>query len=100
MKEECGITENSLENARELIDRLGVPNKVTLNYIKDPWDYIVKAEWDTFTFEFSGFSWGYGGTAPHGLDLFITWCVGNNGADKEIFNLHKEVENYVIFEKF
>jgi len=69
---EGGVTEISLNNAKVLIKEHGVPIKLNFHADKKKCDYFVRAEWrDGFSFCFSGFAWGYGGTGPRGLLKFF-----------------------------
>ena len=70
MKPEGGVTEVSLENARELLAEYGRPLQVRC-YQQD-WETYVETTWiDGMSHTFSGFGWGYGGTAPDGLAEFF-----------------------------
>ena len=70
MKPEGGVTDISLENARELLGQYGRPTQVRC-YQKG-WETYVDTTWvDGVTHTFSGFSWGYGGRGPHGLAEFF-----------------------------
>lgn len=70
-KEECGVTENSIENARILLSLKGKPSLIVLT--KDKNEYIVTAYWgEHFKFVFTGFGFGYGGTGPTGLFQYLT----------------------------
>ncbi len=72
MKPEGGITEFSLANAAELIAQRGQPAKLDFMANVKRGDYYVTATWpDGFEFCFSGFAWGYGGTACQGLGQFL-----------------------------
>lgn len=74
LQEECGVTAISLENAAALIKEHGTPRRIDLS--DDPEDgNSVTAYWrDGMHFKFTGFSWGYGGTGPHGLEQFFQMC--------------------------
>jgi hypothetical protein len=74
LQEECGVTSISLENAIQLLEAYGTPRRIDLS--DDPEDgNIVTVYWpNAFHFKFTGFSWGYGGTGPHGLDQFFQMC--------------------------
>ena len=100
--EEGGITENSLHNAEVLIKSLGIPNRVILTYVEDPWDYICTAVYGNKSFMFSGFSWGYLGEGPRGLAKFLASIDSSRDESewiKTIVNLSKEQEGLTIFER-
>ncbi|MGH9462447.1 MAG: hypothetical protein ACRD1X_14620 [Vicinamibacteria bacterium] len=71
MQEEGGVTDYSLHNAHLLLDRRGIPDQVEVYQAADAEDttgHLVKAIWTgRGEHVFSGFSWGYRGTGPHGL---------------------------------
>jgi hypothetical protein len=71
LEEEGGVTSVSLSNAAKLIAAYGKPVQVVLE--DDPKDgHTVTAFWPgERSFKFTGFSWGYGGTGPHGLERFF-----------------------------
>lgn len=73
MKPECGITFDSLDNARELIAKhgTGVARIDFMARVKGNY-YVVEIRWTNGTrFRFDGFSWGYTGTGPAGLDELL-----------------------------
>lgn len=75
LKEEGGVTQISLHNARELINERGIPDAVEL-YWRERIGHCVQAIWldeegDATSHVFSGFSWGYAGEGPHGLLEFF-----------------------------
>lgn len=77
LRDECGVTRYSLENARRLNKALGRPVRVECHY--DPngaeW-YRVKAFYDSGdTHVFTGLSWGYNGEGPRGL---LEFCQYND----------------------
>jgi hypothetical protein len=71
---ECGTTAISLENADLLIRQYGVPEfiELVMGYRQD--NYGVLAVWDCTMHIFTGFSWGYGGEGPRGLQEFFQVC--------------------------
>ena len=79
MQTECGVTEISLANAKELFDSYGHPVKVTCVYDPDEW-WQVHVEWDSYDYEhkhvFSGFAWGYSGEGVRGLQRFLEVMCG------------------------
>ena len=78
MKEEGGITQNSLENAKEIIARHGKPYSLHFSACENKCDYTVTATFgDGFAFAFTGFSWNYNGEGPRGLDQFLAMCETN-----------------------
>ena len=95
-KEECGVTFNSLENAKMLIKMFGKPDMVSLTYIDDPWEYLVKAEWSNSSFTFTGFSWGYYGEGSRGLFEFLQMC-GSTLTMDESARIENGVKNYKVF---
>lgn len=64
-----GVTERSKEFFGTVRNKIGKPEIVYLIYIEEPhWDfftYISDAERNTLCFD--GFSWGYNGEGPRGL---------------------------------
>jgi len=96
IKEECGVTENSLDNAKMLIKAFGKPIRITLTYVDDPWEYLVKAEWTNNIFTFSGFSWGYYGEGPRGLFEFLQMC-GSKTTMSEVAKIANNVKDYQVF---
>ena len=72
LQQEGRITRISLENADLLIRLYGLPTRIELKNIQD--EYLVLASWPGFTHMFSGFSWGYGGEGPSGLNTFFKVC--------------------------
>ena len=77
MQTEGGVTQISLDNARELIAARGVPSSVTLSWDDKVW-YQVTATWpDGFSHVFTGFAWGYRGEGPRGLETF-SYMIGAN----------------------
>lgn len=76
MKEEAGITQNSLDNAQELLAKRGNDlARIDFKAIVQNNDYRVILYWMNGTsFTFTGFSWGYLGTGPAGLDEFLALC--------------------------
>lgn len=73
---ECGTTQISLENAMFLMEQYGIPHTVTLinGGNETDADYGVLAIWDGVMHLFTGFSWGYSGEGPRGLDIFLKAC--------------------------
>lgn len=72
MQLEGGITQISLENADYLLRHFGLPTHIEL--IKQGDEYLVMATWLGTTHLFTGFSWGYGGEGPNGLNRFFKAC--------------------------
>lgn len=71
LRAEGGVTQRSLENAKRLIKRRGIPKYIKLHFNDDDW-YVVRAVWpDNSIHDFTGFSWGYRGEGPHGLAEFF-----------------------------
>jgi hypothetical protein len=70
LREESGTTDHSLHNAHVLISKYGLPDEVEL-FMDDREGTLVDARWENRWHQFSGFSWGYGGTGPHGLVNFL-----------------------------
>lgn len=70
--EEDSSTRRSVANAKAMLVDRGVPDTVRLWYHPRLW-YRVEAEWKKphFRHEFEGFSWGYTGEGPHGLQVFL-----------------------------
>ena len=72
MKEEAGITEHSLHNARVLEVRMGKPVEVILDAGGSTIDHTVRAIYPSGAwFEFTGFAWSYCGEGPRGLLEFL-----------------------------
>jgi hypothetical protein len=75
LETEGGITEISLRNARTLLARHGLPDEVELYQAQLPphiGEHLVEARWQDGTrHTFSGFSWGYLGEGPRGLETFL-----------------------------
>lgn len=74
LQPEGGVTETSLANAKILIAEYGVPSRLDFKADKRACDYFVRATWNhhpEVVFTFTGFAWGYGGTAPAGLAQFL-----------------------------
>ncbi len=74
LKQEGGVTDYSLHNAHALLKRRGLPVRIELAEIGDDGE-TVTATWDDaggpFSHAFTGFSWGYVGTGPCGLEKFF-----------------------------
>lgn len=69
---EGGVTEISLDNAKILIEQHGLPTEITFRADKVKCDYNMNTLFvDGYRHNFSGFAWGYGGTAPAGLARFF-----------------------------
>jgi len=68
---EGGVTTISLHNAHVLIHEYGLPERVEL--FQDPKDgHLVEMWWsDIHADRLTGFSWGYGGEGPRGLEQFF-----------------------------
>lgn len=106
MENECGVTEISLENARYLVGKYGIPDRIRLH--NDPKEgHVVTVTWphqglsDSLVWDFTGFSWGYSGEGPHGLVKFFDLChlnisiqeVASMDAEKEmVFNLDNAIK--------
>lgn len=72
-----GITRTSLERAPEMLNLIKNPKYVYLLYQEDPWDfvtYVVDHSGDAV--RFSGFSWGYKGEGPRGLEYLLREYIG------------------------
>ncbi len=85
LKPECGVTKISLTNALELLARNGRPDRIELAlgepsvggvhpfrttvewYVPASQNTGSEIRWHTFT----GFSWGFRGTGPRGLQSFL-----------------------------
>ena len=74
LQEECGTTSISLENAKIIIAAYGSPRRVELSDDPEEGNTVVAYWSNGFHFAFTGFSWGYGGTGPHGLEQFFQMC--------------------------
>ncbi|MFA7218936.1 MAG: hypothetical protein WC119_00225 [Synergistaceae bacterium] len=99
MRKEGGVTIYSLHNAKLLINKFGKPDRVILNYVVDPWDYVCIAEWGNDSFTFSGFSWGYYGEGSRGLAEFLNLCRPKTDTDtwfKKVTSLEREINDYKI----
>jgi len=76
---EDGVTDTSLKNARRLIDKHGAPISITLDVVKTNFGTAqqviatFKTDRSIYTHVFNGFSWGYRGEGPHGLQKFLKW---------------------------
>lgn len=89
---ETGATRDSLANARELIIKYGLPDTVTA--ITTSVDWYVQAKWsDGLLYIFEGFSWGYRGEGPRGMESFF----GMIGMDPPI--AFSEIEKWPLPEK-
>jgi len=72
LKEEAGITNHSLFNAKVLTLAHGPVKHVYLYGDSQHCDYLTSVTFSDGThFDLTGFSWGYGGTGPHGLERFF-----------------------------
>lgn len=75
LKDECGVTNISLDNARYMQARYGIPETVVFH--TDGSDYRTEAAYrDTDIQEivlmvYTGFGWGYSGEGPHGTLEFL-----------------------------
>jgi hypothetical protein len=80
LERECGVTRISLDNGALLAARRGPPVRVELRCGRDPsygvaeFCLVVAAFSDGSRHSFTGFSWGYGGEGPRGLER---WCQEN-----------------------
>jgi hypothetical protein len=65
---ETGSTRVSLENAALLLVRYGLPAELGVENVRD--EFVVWAHWPprVMTYSFQGFSWGYSGEGPRGLE--------------------------------
>ncbi len=75
LRAEGGVTDISLHNARLLLETHDLPDSIAL-YQRLPYtegaEHLVEARWsDGTTHVFSGFAWGYTGTGPQGLEIFL-----------------------------
>ncbi len=97
MKPEGGVTEFSLENARELLRLRGKPRELHFLGHVGRGDYYVTAVWyDGSRFCFSGFAWGYGGTACQGLDQFLA-LLGITTLNSELIPIDQHGKISVTF---
>jgi hypothetical protein len=72
LREEAGITRDSLHNARALERRWGRPVELVLDAGGSTVDHCVTAFYPGGQrFIFTGFAWGYGGEGPRGLCEFL-----------------------------
>lgn len=77
LEAECGATTVSLTNAVKLLPHNGKPDRIVLR-MTDVLRYEVDAEWyvpGDFSMRwhtFTGFSWGFRGTGPLGLQGFLS----------------------------
>jgi len=64
----------SLRNAAKLEKEWGIPTEVVLQGFGQTDECVVRAFYKdgAESFEFTGFSWGYGGEGPRGLCEFLT----------------------------
>lgn len=95
IQEECGVTDISLSNARSLIAKYGVPDRIRLhgsNIVTVTWPHQGLS--DTLVWDFNGFSWGYSGQGPHGLVEFLNLC-GINISIQEVASM--EIEKEMVF---
>ena len=105
LAEECGVTVNSLENAKIFVKAYGIPEKITLTGDPSEADYVVNCEWgrlfSLITFDFTGFSWGYGGEGPRGLYTFLhDICKATEVKMETIINLElKPRESRIVYSK-
>jgi hypothetical protein len=100
LKEEGGITQHSLFNAKVLTLAHGSVVGVTLCGEHMKADYRTTVEFkDGFHFEFTGFSWGYGGEGPSGLVTFMCdVCPGDRKYwENVIYNLPGDQSDYPLF---
>ena len=100
LKQECGVTDISLFNAKALVAMFGNPSKVTLHSMRDATEQNVIASWDFgggagIDHTFSGFSWGYGGEGPRGLYKFFR-MIGYSIEMEFIAGLDQKITNYSI----
>ena len=74
LQNEGGVTAISIANAKRLLDVLGKPERLELTYTDEDW-YRVTAVWPLGrNHTFTGFSWGYNGEGPRGLEIFCRMC--------------------------
>ncbi|HLD91291.1 MAG TPA: hypothetical protein VI911_09800 [Patescibacteria group bacterium] len=71
LEPECGVTSISLRNAETLLWAYGTPAEITLSYHEQADWFRVTVTWTELIHIFTGFSWGYLGTGPHGLEAFF-----------------------------
>lgn len=96
IQEECGVTDISESNADFLIGKYGIPDRIRLHNHPEN-GYTVTVTWphqglaDTLVWDFTGFSWGYGGTGPHGLVRFLNRC-GIDISIQEVASMDQEKE--------
>ena len=75
---EGGITQVSLENAQLLFKQYGVPQEVELINKNSEYDVLVSWCNPSYTHLFTGFSWGYCGEGPRGLDILLDACYSTH----------------------
>lgn len=69
---EAGITEHSLHNARIILHECGLAFRINMIQTDHGQEHYVIADFARgHTHVFTGFSWGYAGTGPHGLLTFL-----------------------------
>ncbi len=83
---EGGDTFASLDNAKRLVSLWGnQPTMLTFYADTSKGDYYLTVWWGLAkTFTFSGFSWGYSGTGPRGLDQFLAMLFVTNLTARDI----------------
>lgn len=84
LEPEGGVTRVSLSNAETLIEAYGRPTTLRLYYDPIHWYMVTAVFYGGVTHTFSGFSWGYSGEGPRGLETFFTACGVDLGIIKEL----------------
>jgi hypothetical protein len=96
LQPEGGITQISLQNADLLLREAGNPTYIELKKIGD--EYLVLAKWPGLIHMFTGFSWGYGGEGPSGLNTFLRACDVFPGWNA--YNLDKNLGGKIELHRF
>jgi hypothetical protein len=97
MKPEGGVTDISLENAKELLAQYGRPTHVRCYQKSGDWETYVDTTWvDGLVHTFSGFSWGYPGRGPHGLAEFFE-MIGLDVSVEDLAGWPQEDFEEVVF---
>lgn len=71
-EQECGVTSVSLQNLADFTTLHGKIDSLDFSGDTKRGDYFVTAHWkDGSAWKFSGFSWGYAGEGPRGLQALL-----------------------------
>jgi hypothetical protein len=93
--EECGVTELSLENAKKLIEKHGIPEKIRLHWDDYYW-YLTTATFkDGTVHTFTGFAWSYGGTGSVGLLQFFE-SLNISLSREEVFGWKNKIDKEFV----